>query len=80
MNIRDLSEYQLYKLKSMDPNLSPDWREIIQSILPDLDPESQHSLYKNILEPRGIYLNANEELIHKRPATLKKTMGKHSNS
>jgi len=75
MNIRDLSEYQLYKLKSMDPNLSPDWREIIQSILPDLDPESQHSLYKNILEPRGIYLNANEELIHKRPATLKETMG-----
>ena len=73
MNIRDLSEYQLYKLKSMDPNLSPDWREIIQSILPDLDPESQHSLYKNILEPRGIYFDINKGLIYKRPTTLKKT-------
>ncbi len=74
MNIYDLSEYQLYKLKSMDPNLSPDWREVIQHILPKLDLESQNSLYKNILEPMGISFDTNEELIYKHPATLKETI------
>lgn len=74
MRISDLSEYQLYKLKSIDPNLSPDWREVIQQLIPKLDSESRNSLHKNILEPRGIYLNVREELVCKRPATLKETI------
>ncbi|WP_201557134.1 hypothetical protein [Psychrobacter sp. 72-O-c] len=73
MNIHDLSEYQLYKLKSLDPSLSQDWREVIQNILPELDKESQDSVHKNILEPRGIYFDINKGLIYKRPTTLKKT-------
>lgn len=74
MHISDLSEYQLYKLKSIDPNLSPDWREIVQSILPKLDSESRRSLYKSILEPRGVYFDAYEEFVSKRPATLKEVI------
>lgn len=74
MDILEISEYQLYKLKSIDPNLSPDWREVIQHILPELDKESQNSVHKNILEPRGIYIGHNDELLYKRPATLKVTM------
>src|SRR5699024_3069699 len=67
--------YQLYKLKSIDPNLSPDWREIVQSILPKLDSESRRSLYKSILEPRGVYFDAyEEEFVSKRPATLKEVI------
>src|SRR5690606_32067660 len=74
MHISDLSEYQLYKLKSIDPNLSPDWREIVQSILPKLDSESRRSLYKSILEPRGVYFDAYEEFVSKRPATLQEVI------
>lgn len=75
VNISDLSEYQLYKLKSIDPSLTPNWREVIYSILPDLDSESQNSLYLKILKPRGISLDANGRLKHRRPATLQETVG-----
>ncbi|MEC5210019.1 hypothetical protein RCH20_001077 [Psychrobacter sp. PL15] len=74
MDIRELSEYQLYKLKSIDPNLSPDWRDVIQQILPNLNQGSQNSVRKNILEPRGIYFDVNEKLTYKHPLTLKLTL------
>lgn len=72
MNIYDLSEYQVYKLKSIDPALGSNWREVIQEILPQLNKESQASIYKNILAPRGINYN----LVYKRPDTLKSVMRK----
>lgn len=75
MNIYDLSEYQLYKLKSLDPHLSSDWSEMLQSILPQLDSESASSVYQHILVPRGIYLDANKKLACRRPVTLRKVMG-----
>lgn len=74
MNIHDLSEYQLYKLKSIDPTLSSDWLKIIKDILPKLNKEGQISIYKNILEPRGIRIGVNSNLIYKRPDTLKSTI------
>ena len=52
MNVYDLSEYQLYKLKSIDPTLSSDWQEIIKDIIPQLDKDSKASIYKNILKPK----------------------------
>lgn len=67
MNIHDLSEYQLYKLKSIDPALSSNWYEIIHQILPQLNEEGQISIYKNILMPRGI----GKDLIYRRPDSLK---------
>ena len=75
MNIYDLSEYQLSKLKSLDPNLSLDWFEVLQSILPELDVESASSVYKHILVPRGFYLDANKNIVCRRPVTLKEVMG-----
>ena len=74
MDILEISEYQLYKLKSIDPSLSADWQETISLILPDLNKESQNSIHKNILEPRGIYVDKGKGLIYKRPVTLKKTI------
>ena len=74
MNIYDLSEYQLCKLKSLDPNLSFDWRELIQDIFSRLDSESQRSVYENILAPRGIYFDSNSELAYVSPATLEQTL------
>ena len=72
MNIYDLSEYQVYRLKAIDPALSSDWREVIREILPQLNKESQASIYKNILKPRGI----NKNLVYKRSDTLKNVMSK----
>jgi|26BtaG_2_1085354.scaffolds.fasta_scaffold10387_2 hypothetical protein len=74
VHISDLSEHQLSKIKSIDPNLSPDWREEVNNILSKLDLESRSSLCKNILERRGIYFDAYENLVFKRPDTLKETM------
>lgn len=74
MNIYDLSDYQLYKLKSLDPNLSSDWPEVLQSMLPELDRESVASIYNHILVPRGIYLDADRNLAHRRPITLREVM------
>jgi hypothetical protein len=74
MNIYDLSEYQLYKLKSLDPHLSSDWSEVLQSMLPELDSESASSVYQHILVPRGIYLDANKKLACRRPVTLREVM------
>lgn len=74
MDLHDVSEDQLYRLKSIDPRLTPNWREVIQHILPQLDKESQDSIHKNILAPRGIYLDTNEELAHKQPLSLKATL------
>ena len=74
MNIHDLSEYQLYKLKSIDPTLSSDWSDVVNSILPKLNQQGQDTVYENILKPRGIFLNDEDNLIHKSPNTLRQTV------
>ena len=74
MNIHDLSEYQLYKLKSIDPTLSLDWREVIHDIVPQLDKENQTSVYKNILKPRGISVDTNRTLTYTHPNSLQWTI------
>lgn len=74
MNIHELSEYQIYKLKSIDPALSSDWRETIKEILPKLNKESQVSVYKNILSKRNITTN----LTYIPPDSLKTVLTKSS--
>lgn len=74
MSISDLSEHQLYKLKSIDPNLNLDWQTLLRSILPSLDLESQNILCKNILEPRGIFVDTHGVLLHKRHETLQEAL------
>lgn len=74
MDIHELLEYQLYQLKSIDPALSSNWREVIQEILPELNIKSQNSLHKNILEPRGIYIDSDQNLNYQRRLSLKQTL------
>lgn len=74
MDINQLSDYELYQLKSIDPTLSSDWYELIKTILPKLNQESQYSVYINILKPRGIYIGADNKLLYRRPETLASVM------
>lgn len=54
LNIYDLSSYQLYQLKSVDPNLSYNWNEHLSEIFHVLDDESRQSVIEKIFRPRGI--------------------------
>lgn len=54
MHVYELSEYQIYQLKSIDPALSNNWKTIIANILPKLDPASRKSVYEKILSKRNI--------------------------
>ena len=57
MHVYELSEYQIYQLKSIDPALSGNWKTIITSILPQLDAPSRKSVYEKILSKRNISAN-----------------------
>lgn len=57
MHVYELSEYQIYQLKSIDPALSTNWKTIIANILPQLDPASRKSVYEKILSKRNISAN-----------------------
>ena len=74
MNVSELSEHQLYKLRSLDPNLSSDWSEVLESILMVLDPEGVANVYQHILLPRGIYFHNGTQLDYRRPVTLSNVM------
>jgi hypothetical protein len=73
-SIHDLSEYQLYKLKAIDPTLSKNWEDIIDSIMPVLDTESQQRIYQDILVPRGISYDVSQKLVYRRPETLREVV------
>lgn len=57
LNIYDLSYYQLYILKSIDPILDKDWHKKLLSVFTKLDQPSQNVVYKKILQPRRIFYN-----------------------
>lgn len=57
MHVYELSEYQLYQLKSIDPTLSSNWKSILTDILPQLDKPSRKSVYEKILSKRNISPN-----------------------
>ena len=57
IHVYELSEYQIYQLKSIDPALSTNWKTIIANILPKLDPASRKSVYEKILSKRNISAN-----------------------
>lgn len=57
MHVYELSEYQIYQLKSIDPALSGNWKTIVTSILPQLDAPSRKSVYEKILSKRNISAN-----------------------
>ena len=57
MYVYELSEYQVYQLKSIDPALGGNWKTILISILPQLDIPSRKSVYEKILSKRNISPN-----------------------
>ncbi len=55
MAIYDLSEREVYQLKSIEPHLSEGWQDILFAILPRMDKEGQEAISQRILTPRNIY-------------------------
>ena len=70
MNVHDISEYQLYKLKSIDPAIDDNWHDFTNNLFLDLDEESRSSIYHNILKSKGVQIDLNKNLVYKRPDTL----------
>lgn len=53
-NIYNLNTDAINRLTGIDPTLSPDWQEILEEIIPQLDEESQTIVKNTILSPKGI--------------------------
>lgn len=56
-SIYELSAYQMYRLQSLHPAFSEDWRHVLQETVLGLDKESQNIIYQRILLPVGIYFD-----------------------
>lgn len=66
--IYDLSAYQLYRLQSLHPAFGGDWKQTIQEVVLSLDSESQNSVYRRILLPRGIFFDEqSKKFVYKKP-------------
>ncbi len=71
-SIYDLSAYQMYRLQSLHPIFSDDWKQILQDTVLTLDKDSQNVIYKRILLPSGIYFDAqNKRFDYKKAPRLK---------
>lgn len=73
--IFDLSNYDIYRLQSIDPMLNDDWRTTLQDILPKLDKDSQKSVFLRLLKPRGIlHDKVTKKFFVNKPASLADTL------
>ena len=71
LNVYDLSRYQLYRLKSIDPNLTYNWQTDVSEIFHLLDADSRHSVTEKIFKPRGIlYDKVTQKFFHDKPTSL----------
>ena len=77
MHVYELSEYQIYQLKSIDPALSGNWKTIVTSILPQLDAPSRKSVYEKILSKRNISANFTYIIPDDLRSVLSKTAIRH---
>lgn len=74
-HIFDLSHYDIYRLQSIDPIFSDDWRQTLCDIFPKLDKESQNSVFRQLLVPRGImYDKTSKKFFAQRPISLSDTL------
>lgn len=70
-NIYNLNTDAINRLTGIDPTLSPDWQEILEDIIPQLDEESQTIVKNTILSPKGItYSKSAGKFFAKKPETL----------
>ena len=59
------------RLTGIDPTLNPDWQEILENFIPQLDEESQTIVKNTILSPKGItYNESTGKFFAKKPETL----------
>ena len=80
-HIFDLSHYDIYRLQSIDPIFSDDWRQTLCDIFPKLDKESQNSVFRQLLVPRGImYDKTSKKFFAQRPVSLSDTLALTSSS
>lgn len=80
-HIFDLSHYDIYRLQSIDPIFSDDWRQTLCDIFPKLDKESQNSVFRQLLVPRGImYDKTSKKFLAQRPISLSDTLALTSSS
>lgn len=80
-HIFDLSHYDIYRLQSIDPIFSDDWRQTLCDIFPKLDKESQSSVFRQLLVPRGImYDKTSKKFFAHRPISLSDTLALTSSS
>lgn len=80
-HIFDLSHYDIYRLQSIDPIFSDDWRQTLCDIFPKLDKESQNSVFRQLLVPRGImYDKTSKKFFAHRPISLSDTLALTSSS
>ncbi len=77
-NIYDLSSYETYRLQSIDPILTPNWKNSLCEIMSQLDTESQNSIIQRILNPRGIYFDTvTQSFRAKKPLTLQQVISEN---
>lgn len=70
-NIYNLNTDAINRLTGIDPTLSPDWQEILEDIIPQLDEESQTIVKNTILSPKGItYSKSTGKFFAQKPKTL----------
>ncbi len=67
-NIYELSDRELFQLKAVDPYLSDNWEDLLFQILPKLDRDNQQIIKEDILEPRGIYYDREQQHFYAREA------------
>lgn len=74
-HIFDLSNYDIYRLQSIDPIFSDEWRQTLRDIFPKLDKDSQNSVFRQLLLPRGIvYDKTAKKFLAVRPLSLTETL------
>lgn len=56
-DIYSLSSHQIQRLQSIDPVLDESWKPQLKDIMDKLDDDTQTSIHKRILKPRGIFYN-----------------------
>ncbi len=70
-SIYELSDRELFQLKSIDPHLSGGWQELLFQVLPKLDKDNQLIIKEDILAPRGIhYDRENQRFYAEKAKTL----------
>lgn len=59
--IANLSDYQYYQLRSLDPELNKHWQKTIHDIFATLNSQNQQIIFEQILKPKGLVYDPNDQ-------------------